>query len=175
MSKRIYLEFPEPSCPCGAPSDWEARLAAVEKERDEANQAYHDLANEAQQKYAKYQANLNEARVVVDKVVTWDNLTSGFGSNYEIALAWDGFVDALAAMKAPKCGKCGGRGMVPKYHICPLCEGEIVSCEWKTKANVIAGGWWVYSCGNCDETFAEEDNSILISCPECDQGKESGE
>ncbi len=69
--------------------------------------------------------------------------------------------------KSERCVKCGGRGMVPKYHICPLCEGEIVSCEWKTKANVIAGGWWVYSCGNCDEIFAEEDNSILIPCPDC--------
>ncbi len=77
---------------------------------------------------------------------------------------------ATTAIKPP-CGTCEGRGKVPKYHICPLCDGEIVTCKWTEKPEWVNGGWWTYGCKDCEESFAEEDNSILIPCPSCQGGE----
>ena len=111
-------------------TDLLTRLAAVEKERDEANQAYHDLANEAQQKYAKYQANLNEARVVVeDREITLSQLHTllmdSSTSDEEKWEAMNAVFLALAAMEEDKCGKCGDDRLI---HICEECEQEECRC-----------------------------------------------
>ena len=149
-------------CSCGIPG-WRDKVEELERSRDgwEADALNYAKSRGCQEEISdRYLKALKE----IAHLTKWDGDSTAHPLDVE-----EVHRIATAAIK-PTCGTCGGREKVSKYHICPLCDGEIVCCDWKVSLKATSGGWWVYSCGDCNDSFAEEDNSILIPCPDC--GKE---